>query len=141
MKKNMNYRFVTWMPEWLDVPRIVVSQARLQLLCSILRTESCRDVVFTEVNSIARHLCRVEANLGYILGELGAVAHSLATDAIRDSRTLNIRMQDAVSLPQHELAKDAETSDSKPKADKSGFAGGGASSSLTSIGSSELRLL
>jgi len=128
--------------EWVDVPRIVVSQPRLQLLCSILRMESCRDVAFTKVNSIARRLCRVEANRGYILGELGAVAQSLAMDAIRDLRTLNIRMQDAVTLRQQELVKGAKDDESNPEGPKSCFAGGGASSSVTlSISSSELKLL
>jgi hypothetical protein len=129
--------------EWVDAPRIVVSQSRLQLLCSILRMESCRDAAFTKVNSITRRLCRVEANRGYILGELGAVAQSLATDAIRDLRTLNIRMQDAVSLHQHELAKDtASSSASTPSESKRVFGGPSASSSVTlSISSSELKLL
>jgi hypothetical protein len=128
--------------EWVEVPRIVVSQSRLQLLCSILRMESCRDVAFTKVNSIARRLCRVEANRGYILGELGAVAQTLATDAIRDLRTLNIRMQDAVSLRQVNLAKNLEGTESNLDGDKFGVSGGGASSSVTlSISSSELKLL
>jgi hypothetical protein len=76
--------------------------------------ESCRDVSFTKVNSIARRLSRVDENRRYILGELGAVAHSLATDAIRDLWTLNIRMQDAVTHQKEELAKAADGTEAKP---------------------------
>ena len=127
--------------EWAEVPRIVVSQSRLNLLCSILRMESCRDGAFTKVNSIARRLCRVDANRGYILSELGTVAQSLATDAIRDLKTLNIRMQDAASHRQQEMKKPEEES-SKAGGPTSAFGGGGASSSVTlSISSSELKLL
>jgi E3 ubiquitin-protein ligase HUWE1 len=76
------------------------------------------------------------------LGELGAVAQSLATDAIRDLRTLNIRMHDAVSRHQRELAKDPANSASKPSEPKRIFGGASASSSVTlSISSSELKLL
>jgi hypothetical protein len=104
--------------------------------------ESCRDVSFNKVNSIARRLCRVDENRGYILGELGAVAQSLATDAIRDLRTLNIRMQDAVTHQKEEMTKAANGTEGKPDGSKSGFAGGSASSSVTlSISSSELKLL
>jgi hypothetical protein len=128
--------------EWVDAPRVVVSQSRLELLCSILRMESCRDAAFTKLNSITRRLCRVEANRGYILAELGAVAQSLATDAIRDLKTLNIRMQDAVSLHQNELAKATANSESTPSESKRVFGGPTASSSVTlSISSSELKLL
>lgn len=81
--------------EWIDVPRIVVSQERLQLLCSILRMETCRDTSFTKVNTIARRLCRIDANRGYVLAELASVARALGADAIRDLKALSIRMSNA----------------------------------------------
>jgi len=83
--------------EWIDVPRVIVSQERLQLLCSILRMETCRDASFTKVNTIARRLCRVEANRGYVLAELASVAHALGVDAIRDLKALRIRLDGAVA--------------------------------------------
>eukprot|EP00536_Pseudo-nitzschia_multiseries_P010994 jgi/Psemu1/326262/estExt_fgenesh1_pg.C_3550003 len=78
--------------EWVDVPRVIVSQARLQLLCSILRMEICRDSAFAKVNTIARRLCRVDANRGYVLTELASVARALGVDATRDLTALNIRI-------------------------------------------------
>jgi E3 ubiquitin-protein ligase HUWE1 len=80
---------------YTDVPRIVVNQSRLKLLCSILRIEACRDTAFNKVNTIIRRLCRVEENRGYVLEELASVAHSLGADAGRDLRSLRIRMEQA----------------------------------------------
>ena len=134
--------------EWVDVPRIVVSQQRLQLLCSILRMETCRDVAFTKVNTIARRLCRVEANRGYVLAELASVAHALGADATRDLKALNIRMANAVTQNQnrnqHRQAKD-ETADkdaTESSRKRSLMLSGGASSSVAvSTSTSELKLL
>jgi E3 ubiquitin-protein ligase HUWE1 len=129
---------------WVDVPRIVVSQQRLQLLCSILRMETCRDVTFTKVNTIARRLCRVEANRGYVLAELASVAHALGVDATRDLKALNIRMANAVTQNQHRLVKD-ETADkdaTESSRKRSLMISGGASSSVAvSTSTSELKLL
>jgi E3 ubiquitin-protein ligase HUWE1 len=82
--------------EWVDVPRIVLSQTSLQLLCSILRMESCRESAFAKVNTIIRRLCRVEMNRGYVLAELASVAHGLGADAIRDLKALRSRMETTV---------------------------------------------
>jgi len=84
--------------ELLDVPRIVVSQDRLQLLCSILRMEICKDTAFAKVNTIARRLCRIDANRGYVLAELASVARALGCDATRDLTALNIRISATVSM-------------------------------------------
>jgi E3 ubiquitin-protein ligase HUWE1 len=83
--------------EWVQVPRVVISQVRLQLLCSILRMETCKDASFAKVNTIARRLCRVDANRGVVLSELASVASALGKDAIRDLKALNIRMSAAVT--------------------------------------------
>jgi len=86
--------------EWVNIPRVVISQPRLQLLCSILKMESCRDAAFSKVNGISRRLCKVEANRTHILGELGSVAQSLGEDAKRELRLLCVRMTDVVVLQQ-----------------------------------------
>jgi len=86
--------------ELLDVPRVVVSQGRLQLLCSILRMETCKDAAFAKVNTIARRLCRVDANRGYVLAELASVARALGCDATRDLTALNIRISATVNKSQ-----------------------------------------
>ncbi|GKY98288.1 hypothetical protein MPSEU_000786400 [Mayamaea pseudoterrestris] len=90
--------------QWIDAPRITISKARLQLLCSILRMEVCRDSSFTKVNTIVRRLCRVETNRGFVLGELAAVAHALGTDAWRDLRALKMRMENAAIQHQQRMS-------------------------------------
>jgi len=96
--------------EWVDVPRVVVSQERLQLLCSILRMEICKDTAFAKVNTIARRLCRVEANRCYVLTELALVARALGVDATRDLTALNIRISATIDSNQ-ELSPKAAKSD------------------------------
>lgn len=86
--------------EWVDVPRVVVAPSRLQILCSILGMETCRDTSFTKVNTIVRRLCRVEMNRGYVLAELASVAYGLGADAIRDLRALRVRLDTAAGLQQ-----------------------------------------
>ena len=70
----------------------------LKLLCSILRLESCKDSLFAKVSNIARRLCRVEPNRKCVLEELASVAHGLGSDAIRDLRSLRIRLNNAVQV-------------------------------------------
>jgi E3 ubiquitin-protein ligase HUWE1 len=132
--------------EWVEVPRVTVSQARLQMLCSILRMETCRDSSFTKVNTIVRRLCRVDLNRGFVLSELASVAHALGADAVRDLRALKIRMDSAarqqhlrLSLKAQSQSKNAHTnSNPRAKFDKTGHI----SSSVTlSTSSSELKLL
>ena len=89
--------------EYVDVPRTIVSPKRLQLLCSILRMESCKDACFTKVNTISRRLCRVETNRSCILRELASVAQRLGADAIRDLRSLSIRLNDTLDQYQEDL--------------------------------------
>lgn len=130
--------------EWVVVPRVTISQSRLQLLCSILRMETCRDSAFTKVNTIVRRLCRVETNRGYVLAELGSVAHALGADAIRDLKALRMRMDDAVSHHKHQLVKTPEVSDEMDPAPAKSSVGAAAafSSSVTlSTSTSELKLL
>ena len=97
--------------EWADVPRIVLSQTRLQILCSILRMETCRDSSFAKINTIVRRLCRVEQNRGYVLTELASVASALGADAIRDLRSLKVRLDSAASQHQAHLSKKSESFD------------------------------
>ena len=130
--------------EWMDVPRVIVSQERLQVLCSILRMETCRDASFTKVNTIVRRLCRVEANRGYVLAELASVAQALGVDAIRDLKALRIRLDGAVfqqkktQLKTLEDSKQAATESGQSKATESRSA----SSAVTlSTSTSELKLL
>jgi hypothetical protein len=130
--------------EWVVVPRVTISQSRLQLLCSILRMETCRDSAFTKVNTIVRRLCRVETNRGHVLAELGSVAHALGVDAIRDLKALRIRMDDAVSHQKHELVEAPEGSDemdTAPAKSSAGAAGAFSSSVTLSTSTSELKLL
>ena len=84
--------------EFVDVPRVVISSSMLQLLCSTLKSETCRDSAFSKVNAIARRLCRVDMNRARILVELASVAQALGEDAIRDLQVLNIRLSEAVRL-------------------------------------------
>ena len=129
--------------EWVDVPRIVVSQQRLQLLCSILRMETCRDSAFTKVNTIARRLCRIEANRGYVLAELASVADSLGADAVRDLKSLRVRMSDAAAQTNLEQGRDVNMGPQAEGFSKSkGSASASASNSVTiSTSTSELKLL
>jgi hypothetical protein len=95
--------------EWVVVPRVEISQPRLQLLCSILRMETCRDSAFTKVNAIVRRLCRVEANRGYVLSELASVAHGLGIDALRDLKGLKIQMNASVAQHRKQLEHHQKT--------------------------------
>mmetsp|Transcript_14411 Transcript_14411/g.17071 ORF Transcript_14411/g.17071 Transcript_14411/m.17071 type:complete len:2242 (-) Transcript_14411:200-6925(-) len=129
--------------EWIRVPRVVVSPRRLQLLCSILRLETCKDASFSKINTIARCLCKVDANRDYILKELASVAQGLGADAIRDLRSLSIRLNDAVTLRREHLIM--SQSESKPHALDSISAPSNSLLSGTSVtlstSSSELKLL
>jgi len=134
--------------EYVDVPRPVVSPHRLKLLCSLLRLESCRDYSFVKVNTIARRLCRIEANRIYILRELASVAQGLGADAIRDLRSLSIRLTNAVQLHQENLAaaQGAETSHEEKKlpgasATTQPVSGTPSSAVTLSTSSSEIKLL
>jgi E3 ubiquitin-protein ligase HUWE1 len=130
--------------EWVVVPRVAISQSRLQLLCSILRMETCRDSAFTKVNTIVRRLCRVEMNRGYVLAELGSVAHALGVDAIRDLRALRIRMDDAVAQYEFHRVKAKEAAvemDTSPSKSGTEAAGAFSSSVTLSTSTSELKLL
>jgi len=90
--------------EYVGVPRSIVSPSMLKLLCSILRFETCKDSLFSKVSVIARRLCRVEANRQCILVELASVAGDLGRDAIRDLRSLRIRLDNAVRLHYNQLS-------------------------------------
>jgi len=126
--------------EWVDVPRIVVSQGRLQLLCSILRMETCRDASFTKVNTIARRLCRIEANRGFVLAELASVASALGADAIRDLKALSIRLAAAVAeKPDADIGKDGASE--KDSTSVLAVSGKASSSVAVSTSTSELKLL
>mmetsp|Transcript_18951 Transcript_18951/g.39006 ORF Transcript_18951/g.39006 Transcript_18951/m.39006 type:complete len:905 (+) Transcript_18951:2-2716(+) len=122
--------------ELLDAPRVVVSQGRLQLLCSILRMETCKDTAFAKVNTIARRLCRVDANRGYVLAELASVARALGCDATRDLTALNIRISATVNKNQGELP---ETANEGTKG--SSVVGTASTSVAVSTSTSELKLL
>mmetsp|Transcript_15059 Transcript_15059/g.17314 ORF Transcript_15059/g.17314 Transcript_15059/m.17314 type:complete len:1644 (+) Transcript_15059:440-5371(+) len=125
--------------EWVNIPRVVISQPRLQLLCSILKMESCRDAAFSKVNGISRRLCKVEANRTHILGELGSVAQSLGEDAKRELRLLCVRMTDVVVLQQR-VAPDSK--DIKKPSRQNVIASRLPSSTVTlSSSNSELKLL
>jgi E3 ubiquitin-protein ligase HUWE1 len=125
--------------EWVDVPRVTVSQKRLQLLCSILRMETCRDTSFTKVNTIARRLCRVDDNRGYILAELASVARALGVDAMRDLKALNVRMTVAVSQKCENRTDDENSSDESKKMSSVGCSA--STSVAVSTSTSELKLL
>jgi E3 ubiquitin-protein ligase HUWE1 len=127
--------------EWVDVPRVVISQPRLQLLCAILRMETCRDTSFAKINTIARRLCRVDANRGFVLAELASVARALGADAIRDLKALNIRMTEAASQSAGKAAQELESTQGSA-ASKEPLLGASASSSVAvSTSTSELKLL
>uniref|UniRef100_A0A7S4S0Y2 HECT-type E3 ubiquitin transferase n=1 Tax=Ditylum brightwellii TaxID=49249 RepID=A0A7S4S0Y2_9STRA len=138
--------------EWVEIPRPLISHHRLQLLCKILRMESCKDSSFVKVNNIAKRLCRIEANRDCILRELAAVAQGLGVDAIRDLRSLSIRLNDAAKLHQEQLLSEKAALDNKLDPEQSSNGGsstsqstllsGTPSSAVTlSTSSSELRLL
>eukprot|EP00980_Cylindrotheca_fusiformis_P007262 scaffold1525_cov142-Cylindrotheca_fusiformis.AAC.62 len=129
--------------EWVDVPRIVVSQDRLQALCSILRMETCRDSAFAKVNTIARRLCRVEANRGYVLAELASVARALGADAIRDLKALGIRMSNAArtQLEAREVRDDENRTGNQAAKPSNMLAGSASNSVAVSTSTSELKLL
>jgi E3 ubiquitin-protein ligase HUWE1 len=93
---------------YVDIPRVEIPPSYLQLLCSILRMESCRDSAFGKVNTIVRRLCRVESNRGYVLSELASIAHGLGIDALRDLRSLKIRMEASLTQkkPQESTSAD-----------------------------------
>jgi hypothetical protein len=84
--------------EFVAIPRAVVSPAMLQLLCSILRLESCKDSLFVKVNNITRRFSKVESNRKYLLKELASVASELGKDSIRDLRSLSVRLNAAVKV-------------------------------------------
>jgi len=84
--------------EFVSIPKVTVSPTMLKLLCSVLRFESCKDALFSKVNNITSRLSRVESNRKYLLNELASVAHELGNDAIRDLRSLRIRLDAAVEV-------------------------------------------
>jgi E3 ubiquitin-protein ligase HUWE1 len=130
--------------EYVDIPQLVVSQRRLQLLCSILRMETCRDSSFTKVNTIIRRLCRVEANRGYVLAELASVAHGLGADAMRDLRALRIRMDNAATRHCSQQIQPMDTCNGDEKKSsglQSGVSGSISSSVTLSTSTSETKLL
>lgn len=134
--------------EYVDVPRTIVSPKRLQLLCSILRMESCKDACFTKVNTISRRLCRVESNRSCILRELASVAQRLGADAIRDLRSLSIRLNDTLDQYQEDLkaqtisSGDDDQSSLISTAKSKKLLSGTPSSAVTlSTSSSEIKLL
>ena len=130
--------------EWIKVPQVVVSKRRLHLLCSVLRLESCKDSSFMKVNTLTRRLSRVEANRECILSELALVAQGLGADAIRDLKTLRIRLSAAAKLHQEKLHVSKSESDNSAHQSGSGPASKSpAPSSAVSLStsSSELKLL
>jgi len=129
--------------EWVEVPRVKVSQERLQLLCSILRMETCKDTAFAKVNTIARRLCRVDANRGYVLAELASVARALGVDATRDLTALNIRISATVDKNQNLIGTGEENShpNSSSKHGNFVFGRGSSTSVAVSTSTSELKLL
>ena len=125
---------------YVDVPRVSVNQSRLKLLCSILRIEACRDTAFNKVNTIIRRLCRIEDNRGYVLQELASVAHSLGADAVRDLRSLRIRMEQT-SARKKALESNLVGLESPPQPVTSGSAATSVALSSTSSESKLLRVL
>jgi len=115
--------------ELVDVPRVIVSQERLQLLCSVLRMEICKDTAFAKVNTIARRLCRVDANRGYVLAELASVARALGCDATRDLTALNIQISATIDKNRENAQK------------TSSLRGATSTSVAVSTSTSELKLL
>jgi len=132
--------------EYLAIPRSSVSPGMLKLLCSILRLESCKDALFVKVSSIARRLCRVQANRMCVLEELALVAQSLGKDAIRDLRSLRIRLNNAVQTHYGQLHTRVEAPlgvlDNVDSSQSSHTASGTPSSAVTlSTNNTEFKLL
>ena len=129
--------------EWVKVPRVVVSEKRLHLLINTLRLESCKESSFIKVNALTRRLSRVEANRDYIISELALVAQGLGADAIRDLRSVSVRLSSAAKLHQQKLESSNDTSTDAPEeSPKNGAVAGTPSSAVSlSTGSSELKLL
>ena len=119
--------------EYVKVPRVIVSPERLHLLVNSLRLESCSDISFAKVNIISRRLSRIEGNRDCILGkihcmpcfllahdaslteilifvgELASVAQVLGAAAIRDLKSVGVRLSSAAQLRE----KAAPTPDSE----------------------------
>jgi len=129
--------------EWVTIPRPLVAQHRLRSLCSVLRLESCKDTSFQKVNTIARRLCRVEANRAKILRELASVAQGLGVDSIRDLKSLSIQLNDAAKLHKENEKSNQSASESKNSSkENSPTVSSIPASALTmSTSSSELKLL
>mmetsp|Transcript_14088 Transcript_14088/g.20124 ORF Transcript_14088/g.20124 Transcript_14088/m.20124 type:complete len:3340 (-) Transcript_14088:211-10230(-) len=98
--------------EWVEVPRIIISEQNLHILCSVLKLESCRDASFAKISNITKRLCRVKDNRDGILKELASVAQSLGADAIRDLRSLRIRLNDAAIMHRKQIGVENLNSDS-----------------------------
>ena len=134
--------------EWIKVPKVVVSKRRLHLLCSVLRHESCKESSFMKVNTLTRRLSRIEANRECILGELALVAQGLGADAIRDIKSISIRLSAAAKLHQEKLQMSKSeansvmpTSASNSTSDNDFVASAPSSAVSLSTSSSELKLL
>ena len=134
--------------ESIDIPRSIVSQQRLHLLCSTLRMESCKDASFAKVSNIAKRLCKVEANRNCILRELASVAQSLGIDAICDLKSLSISLNDAAKVHKqqtnvpHEGTGDiVSNADESPRPSRINLNGTSSSAVTLSTSSSELKLL
>jgi hypothetical protein len=129
--------------EWVKVPRVVVSEKRLHSLINTLRLESCKESSFIKVNALTRRLSRVEANRDFILRELALVAQGLGADAIRDLRSVSVRLSSAAKLHQQKLEAPADIStDAAGESPKREVVAGTPSSAVSlSTGSSELKLL
>lgn len=127
--------------EWVKVPRVEITEKRLHLLINTLRLESCKDSSFLKVNALTRRLSRVEANRDFILRELALVAQNLGADAIRDLRSVSVRLSSAAKLHQQKLesSNDISTVGNSPNNDS--IAGTPSSAVSLSTGSSELKLL
>jgi hypothetical protein len=129
--------------EWVKVPRVVVSEKRLHLLINTLRLESCKESSFIKVNALTRRLSRVEANRDFILRELALVAQGLGADAIRDLRSVSVRLSSAAKLHQQKLESSIDIDTGAPEESPKRDAVAGTPSSAVSLstGSSELKLL
>jgi len=84
--------------EWKVVPRVLLSKRRLHLLCSVLRLESCKEASFTKVSTLIRRIGRVQANREIVLGQLALVSQAVGADAIRDLKSLGVRLSAAAKL-------------------------------------------
>ena len=125
--------------EWVKVPRVVVSEKRLHLLINTLRLESCKESSFIKVNALTRRLSRVEANRDFILRELALVAQGLGADAIRDLRSVSVRLSSAAKLHQQKIESSSDAHKESPNNET--VAGTPSSAVSLSTGSSELKLL